>query len=80
MLEDILPDWEKRIQERGEQIGQERGEQIGQERGEKIGEKNKANERAKNLVNIGLTVEQIIQATGLSKKNIMSLKNQNANA
>ena len=68
MLEDVLPDWEKRIQERGEQIGQERGE------------KNKANEIAKNLVNIGLTVEQIIQATGLSKNNIMSLKNQNANA
>ena len=64
MLEDVLPDWEKRIQERGE----------------KIGEKNKANEIAKNLFNIGLTVEQIIQATGLSKKNIMSLKNQNANA
>ncbi|MBQ9536932.1 MAG: hypothetical protein IJU79_03980 [Desulfovibrionaceae bacterium] len=43
-------------------------------------EKERAREIAKNLLKIGLTVEKIIEATGLAKEDILALKTQNANA
>ena len=42
--------------------------------------KEKTNEIAKNLLNIWLAIEQIMQATELSQQDVLSLKNQNANA
>ena len=73
--------------EKGIQIGKEKGIEIGKEKGIQIGiekgivdgriegENNKALEIAKNLLNIGLSVEQIIKSTGLSKEEIKGLIN-----
>ena len=47
--------------------------QKAEEKGLQQGEKKKAIEIAKNLKSMGLAVEQIIEATGLSKEEIESL-------
>ncbi len=57
----------------GLKIGEERGLMIGEERGLKIGEEKRNIEIAKNLQSMGLTVEQIIKATGLSQEEIENL-------
>ena len=58
--------------------GREEGEKIGEargiEKGEKIGENKKAIEVARNLLKMGLTVEQVAQGTGLSIEEIKKLK------
>ena len=64
MLEDVLPDWAERIRSDAD----------------KKARKENSKEIAKNLLNIGLAIEQIMQATGLSQQDVLSLKNQNANA
>ena len=46
----------------------------GVENGEKSGKKKKQIEIAKNLITMGMTVEQIMEATGLSKKEIEEIK------
>ena len=55
--------------EEGEKIGIEKGEKLGIEKGEKIAKV----ETAKNLLKIGLTVDQIAQATGLSIEDVSNL-------
>lgn len=50
MLENVLPDWEARIEKKAKE------------------------EIAKNLLNLGLAIEKIIQATGLSEQDILPLK------
>ena len=60
MLENVLPDWEARV--------------------EKKAKEETTNEIAKKLIKIGLTVEKIIEATGLTREDILALKIQKANA
>jgi predicted transposase/invertase (TIGR01784 family) len=64
--------------EKGEKIGIEKGEKIGIEKGKKIGieKAKKANSLkiAQNLLKLGLGYEQIQSVTGLSKKELESLK------
>ena len=55
--------------EKGEQIGLEKGEQIGLEKGEQ----KKALETAKKLLTLGIEINIIAQATGLSVKQIEEL-------
>ena len=53
--------------------GMEEGEKIGLEKGKAEGEKIAKVETAKNLLKIGLTVDQIAQATGLSIEDVSNL-------
>ncbi|WP_232225097.1 hypothetical protein [Dactylococcopsis salina] len=53
---------------------QKRGMEIGEERGEERTQR----EIAANLLSMGMEVEQIAQATGLSPKEVMKLINQNS--
>ena len=64
MLEDVLPDWEKRIEERGEKRGEKRGK-------EKI---------AKKMLDFNETIEKIITFTGLTKQDILALKTKSVKA
>lgn len=57
----------------GKAKGLAEGEKIGIEKGKAEGEMNKAFEIAKNLKTIGLPLEQIIAATGLTKEEIEKL-------
>ena len=57
----------------GEKIGIEKGKAEGEKIGIEKGEKNAKIETAKNLLNIGLSVEQIAQATGLSIDKVSNL-------
>ena len=68
-----LAEGEKIGIEKGEKIGIEKGEKIGIEKGKAEGEKNAKIETAKNLLKIGLSVEQIVQATGLSIEEVSNL-------
>ena len=54
---------------------QERGIECGIKRGVERGSKEKAVEIAKNLIKIGLSEDQIVESTGLSKEEIEKLKN-----
>lgn len=54
---------------------QERGIERGIKRGVELGSKEKAVEIAKNLIKIGLSEDQIVESTGLSKEEIEKLKN-----
>ena len=53
----------------------EEAQERGIERGIKRGFKEKAVEIAKNLIKIGLSEDQIVESTGLSKEEIEKLKN-----
>ena len=55
--------------ERGEKYGREQGERIGREQGERIG----IYKTAKNFKELGIDVETIQKATGLSAEEIASL-------
>jgi DNA repair protein RadC len=73
---------EERIRQEAIKIGQERGEKIGEKKGIKKGkiegikkgEKQGKIETAKNLINMGIDLETIVRATGLTQKEITSLK------
>ena len=54
----------------GEKIGREAGEKIGRE----VGRRQEKEDTARNLIKMGLTLEQIMKATGLTKKEIENLK------
>ena len=58
----------------GVEEGEARGERRGEKRGEKRGKENDLIETAKNLLNLGISVEDISKGTGLSKQKIASLK------
>lgn len=60
MLENVLPDWEARV--------------------EKKAKEKRDREIAKNLLNIGIAIDKIMEATGLSQQDILELKTENANA
>ena len=54
--------------EEGEQIGLEKGEQIGLQKGKK--------EIVKNMLKANMTIEQILQMTGLSKDEILEIEKE----
>ena len=54
--------------------GVEEGEARGEIRGEKRGKENALLETAKNLLNLGISIDNIAKGTGLSKKKIKSLQ------
>ena len=58
----------------GVEEGEARGERRGEKRGEKRGKENALIETAKNLLNLGISIEDISKGTGLSKQKIASLK------
>ncbi len=68
-FEDGKVEGRKEGMEIGLEIGVERERKVGREEGEN----NKAIEIAQNLKNLGLDVEHIMQATGLSAKEIDDL-------
>ena len=51
-----------------------RGKEIGKAEGRAEGKKIQALETAKTLLEMGLSIQQIIKATGLSESEIMQLK------
>jgi predicted transposase/invertase (TIGR01784 family) len=55
---------------KGEAIGLEKGEAIGLEKGEAIGEQKKAVIIAQNLIRKGISIDDVSDATGLSKQQI----------
>ena len=67
MLENVLPDWLERVEKRAEIKAEIKAEKRTRE------------EIANNLLKIGLAIEQIIQATGLSHADILAIKTKNAN-
>lgn len=50
-----------------ERIGEKRGEERGEKRGIKIGQLEASLDTARNLLKMGLTIEQIAEATGVEK-------------
>jgi len=60
--------------EKGEKIGIEKGEKLGIEKGEKLGIEKGIEKMAKNMLKQGFKVIDIQKITGLSKKEILSLK------
>ncbi|MBQ7606533.1 MAG: Rpn family recombination-promoting nuclease/putative transposase [Desulfovibrionaceae bacterium] len=64
MLENVLPNWEAKVEKRAK-------EEARNERDREI---------AKNLLEIGIAIDKIMQATGMSQKDILALKTENANA
>ncbi|MDG7053624.1 MAG: Rpn family recombination-promoting nuclease/putative transposase [Wolbachia endosymbiont of Alcedoecus sp.] len=60
--------------EKGRQEGRQEGIQIGEERGIKIGAEKGKIEVAKNLLKAGISIDIIAQTTGLSKAEIVQLK------
>ena len=61
---------EQRGREQGEKVGREQGEKVGREQGEK----EKGIQIAKNLLSLGLDVNTIMTATGLSLQDIETLQ------
>ena len=61
---------EKRGLERGMQKGLEQGMQKGIQQGQQQGERNAKIEMARNALAMGLTIDQIVQITGLNKEEL----------
>ena len=59
--------------ERGKSLGLAEGKSLGLAEGEVRGSRQKALETARNLLVIGLSVENIAKATGLSQKEVEKL-------
>lgn len=61
---EYVPIWERDTLKKGEEIGEKRGKKIG----EKRGKEKMARETAKNLLDMGISIDQISKATGLKKE------------
>jgi predicted transposase/invertase (TIGR01784 family) len=72
MLKESKIDGGEIMQTLAEQLKQE-GIKIGEEKGIKVGEEGKAKETAKNLLEMGIDIDIISKATGLSKEEIEKL-------
>ena len=59
------------------QVGHEEGIEQGIEQGRQEGERQKSIQTAYNLLEIGLSIEQIAKATGLTEKDIRDLAPNN---
>jgi predicted transposase/invertase (TIGR01784 family) len=66
---------EEKGREKGEKIGIEKGEKIGIEKGEKIG----IEKAALNMINHGMTMDDVIKITGLSSDVIKKITKTNTN-
>jgi predicted transposase/invertase (TIGR01784 family) len=62
--------------EKGEAIGLEKGEAIGLEKGEAIGEQKKAFTVASKALEMGMSIEDVSNLTGLSKQHLENLKHK----
>jgi predicted transposase/invertase (TIGR01784 family) len=58
---------------KGEAIGEKRGKKLGRTEGEAIGAQNQKVEIAKKLLGMGLDIEKVQEATGLTKEEIEAL-------
>ena len=72
MLENVLPDWEKRVEKRGEKKGEKKGRRWGKKRA--------MQEVARKMLDFNDAIEKIIEITGLSKKDILALKTNKASS
>ncbi len=78
---EYVPIWLRDEREEGIKIGEERGEkkgveigiEVGEKRGEKKGEKKGKIETAINLLKMGIDIDTIVKATGLSTEEIEKL-------
>ena len=57
-------------------IGMKNSEKKGERKGEKIGEKKAREKIAKNLLNMGLDAEKIIEATGITKEGLNKIEKE----
>ena len=64
---------EQILLKRGKEIGEKRGEKRGEKKGEKRGEKRGKIETAKKLYRMGLSLDQIVEATGLGLDEIKKI-------
>jgi predicted transposase/invertase (TIGR01784 family) len=71
---EIMETLARKIREEGIKIGEGIGEKRGEERGEERGIQKKARETAKKLLEMGIEIEKISEATGLKKEEIKKLK------
>jgi predicted transposase/invertase (TIGR01784 family) len=55
---------------KGEQLGLKKGEQLGLKKGEQLGLKKGKIEIAQQLLNRGMTLEEVINLTGLSEQEL----------
>lgn len=60
----------------GMKNSEKNGEKKGEKKGEKIGEKKAREKIAKNLLNIGLDAEKIIEATGITKEELKKIEKE----
>ncbi|MBQ2293771.1 MAG: hypothetical protein II258_00190, partial [Spirochaetales bacterium] len=74
--EEIRNEIKKECRDEGITIGREEGISIGLSQGITQGAHQKAIETAKNLLSIGLSLEQIALVTGLSIETIQELANK----
>lgn len=54
-------------------VARDEGRNEGRDEGESTGERNKANSIAKNLIDLAIPLEQIVQATGLTREEVERL-------
>ena len=57
-------------------IGMKNSEKNGERKGKKKGEKKTREKIAKNLLNIGLDAEKIIEATGITKEELKKIEKE----
>ena len=69
----MISESERKGLERGLAEGEARGKSLGLAEGEARGSRQKALETAKNLLQFGLSVENIAKATGLNKEDVETL-------
>ena len=72
-LKEVIMTLEKKLELRGEKRGIEKGIEKGRKEGEERGREEGRKETAKNLKRIGLDIDKIVEATGLSKEEIEKL-------
>ena len=63
----------------GLECGLEKGMERGMEKGMELGAKNRALEVARKLIKMNLNLDQIVETTGLSKKEIAKLIKEMSN-
>ncbi len=65
--------WMQVGKEKWMQIGKEKWMQAGKEKGMQIGKENKALDVAEKMIGIGMSIDKIIEVTGLSREKVESL-------
>lgn len=60
----------------GMKNSEKKGERKGEKIGEKIGEKKAREKIAKNLLNIGLDTERIVEVTGITKEELKKIEKE----